>query len=107
MKPDLNRKVEAHAPLPDFVGMGYYFLGKDWLETANKWKEGNVVTPPAMITVANITHICPEARGGEAAHPEVIRFDGLSPCRRGAAMRLVPTRALLGTNPNASYVGNV
>ena len=56
VKPDLNRKVEAHTPLPDLVGKGYYFLGKDWLETAKSWKEAKVVTPPVMITVANITH---------------------------------------------------
>ena len=56
VKPDLNRKVEPHIPLPDLVGMGYYFLGKDWLETAKEWKEGNIKTPPVMITVANLTH---------------------------------------------------
>ena len=43
VKPDLNRKVQPHIPLPDLVGIGYYFLGKDWLETAKKWREeGNV-----------------------------------------------------------------
>jgi len=56
VKPDLNRKVEPHTPLPDLVGKGYYFLGKDWLETAKAWKEGNITTPPVMITVANLTH---------------------------------------------------
>jgi type III restriction enzyme len=56
VKPDLNRKVEPHTPLPDLVGKGYYFLGKDWLETARAWKEGNIKTPPVMITVANLTH---------------------------------------------------
>jgi type III restriction enzyme len=56
VKPDLNRKVEPHTPLPDLVGKGYYFLGKDWLETAKTWKEGNIKTPPVMITVANLTH---------------------------------------------------
>jgi len=56
VKPDLNRKVEPHTPLPDLVGKGYYFLGKDWLETAKAWKEAKVITPPVMITVANITH---------------------------------------------------
>ena len=56
VKPDLNRKVEQHTPLPDLVGKGYYFLGKDWLETARAWKEGNIKTPPVMITVANLTH---------------------------------------------------
>ena len=56
VKPDLNRKVEPHTPLPDLVGKGYYFLGKDWLETAKAWREGNIKTPPVMITVANLTH---------------------------------------------------
>jgi type III restriction enzyme len=56
VKPDLNRKVEPHTPLPDLVGKGYYFLGKDWLETAKTWKEANINTPPVMITVANLTH---------------------------------------------------
>src|ERR1017187_5048109 len=56
VKPDLNRKAQAQTPLPDLVGKGYYFLGKDWLETAKGWKEANVVTPPVMITVANGTH---------------------------------------------------
>jgi type III restriction enzyme len=56
VKPDLNRKAEPHTPLPDLVGKGYYFLGKDWLETAKAWKEGKINTPPVMITVANLTH---------------------------------------------------
>jgi type III restriction enzyme len=56
VKPDLNRKVEPHIPLPDLVGMGYYFLGKDWLETAKKWREDKVNAPPVMITVTNLTH---------------------------------------------------
>lgn len=55
VKTDLNRKVEPHVPLPDLVGKGYYFLGKDWLETAKKWKEGGMTVPPVMITVANRT----------------------------------------------------
>jgi type III restriction enzyme len=36
--------------------MGYYFLGKDWLETAKKWREDGVNAPPVMITVTNLTH---------------------------------------------------
>ena len=35
---------------------GYYFLGKDWLETAKAWKKSKQPTPPVMITVANTTH---------------------------------------------------
>src|SRR5664280_886748 len=31
-------------------------------------------------------------------HSEVIQFDGLSPCRRSAAMRLVPTSRLVGSD---------
>ncbi|MGI0085090.1 MAG: BPTD_3080 family restriction endonuclease, partial [Nitrososphaerales archaeon] len=34
----------------------YYFLGKDWLEAAKKWKKEKQPTPPVMITVANTTH---------------------------------------------------
>src|SRR5437667_7211544 len=56
VKLDLNRKAEPHTPLPDLVGKGYYFLGKDWLETAKAWKEGKINTPPVMISVANLTH---------------------------------------------------
>ncbi len=52
---DLNRKVEAHTTLPDLVVNGYYFLGKDWLETAKRWQEAGLKTPPVMITVANRT----------------------------------------------------
>ncbi len=54
VKSDLNRKAEAHTPLPDLVMNGYYFLGKDWLETANMWNSRHQ-TPPVMITVANRT----------------------------------------------------
>src|SRR5262249_46963484 len=42
-------------PLPDLVGKGYYFLGKDWLETVKAWNEAGLRTPPVMITVANRT----------------------------------------------------
>src|SRR5216684_2257676 len=56
VKPDLNRKAEPHVPLPDLVTKGYYFLGRDWLETAKKWKEEQRDTPPVMITVANTTY---------------------------------------------------
>lgn len=55
VKTDLNRKAEAHTPLPDLVVNGYYFLGKDWLETAKKWRDQGEKTPPVMISVANRT----------------------------------------------------
>jgi type III restriction enzyme len=76
VKPDLNRKVEPHTPLPDLVGKGYYFLGKDWLETAKAWKEGNIKTPPVMITVANLTHTA--ARVQYAFEHKRIRIEELS-----------------------------
>lgn len=55
VKPDLNRKAKPETPLPDLVLNGYYLLGKDWLETAKKWKQAGQKTPPVMITVANRT----------------------------------------------------
>jgi len=55
VKADLNRKAPPEMPLPDLVNNGYYFLGKDWLETAKKWRKDGVKTPPVMITVANTT----------------------------------------------------
>ena len=54
VKTDLNRKAEPEEPLPDLVVNGYYFLGKDWLETAKSLEEKQAAkTPPVMITVAN------------------------------------------------------
>ena len=50
---DVNRKAEEQEPLPDLVINGYYFLGKDWLETEKAWKESGHLTPPVMISVAN------------------------------------------------------
>jgi len=55
VKDDLSRKAEPHEPIPDLVNNAYYLLGKDWLETLNKWKESKFKTPPVMITVANRT----------------------------------------------------
>jgi type III restriction enzyme len=55
VKDDLNRRAEEQVPLPDLVTVGYYLLGKDWLEAAKAWKEGGLRTPPVMITVANRT----------------------------------------------------
>ncbi len=55
VKEDLNRKAEAHEPLPNLVNNAYYLLGKDWLETAKRWTFAGSPTPPVMITVANRT----------------------------------------------------
>ena len=56
VKTDVNRKAGPEVPLPGLVVNGYYFLGKDWLETARVWKKAKQPTPPVMITVANTTH---------------------------------------------------
>jgi type III restriction enzyme len=55
VKADLTRKAEEHEPLPDLVTNSYFLLGKDWLETAKRWKEAGCKTPPVLITVANRT----------------------------------------------------
>ena len=52
---DLNRRAQEHDPLPDLVMNGYYLLGRDWLETARRWKDLGFETPPVIITVANRT----------------------------------------------------
>jgi type III restriction enzyme len=53
VKADISRKAEEHEGLPDLVVNGYYLLGKDWQETAVRWKKDGFPTPPVMITVAN------------------------------------------------------
>src|SRR5215207_980789 len=55
VQPDLNRKAKEEEPLPDLVTTGYYLLGRDWLETAERWEAANTSTPPVMITVGNRT----------------------------------------------------
>ncbi len=55
VKDDINRKAKDTEPLPDLVTNAYYLLGKDWLETKNKWEQAGHKVPPAMITVANRT----------------------------------------------------
>ncbi len=56
VKDDLNRKgAQEQEPLPQLVSVGYYLLGRDWLEAAKAWKERKLRTPPVMITVANRT----------------------------------------------------
>lgn len=55
VKSDINRSVEKEVALPDLVTKAYYFLGLDWLETFNLWKEKKAETPPVMISVCNRT----------------------------------------------------
>lgn len=75
VKDDLNRKAEEQEPLPDLVNNGYYLLGKDWLETAQKWQEAGFSTPPVMITVANRTETA--ARIKYAFDHKRVRIDEL------------------------------
>ena len=76
VKDDLNRKAEEYEPLPDLVTNAYYLLGKDWLETAKKWHEARLNTPPVMITVANRTETA--ARVEYAFTHKKIRIDELA-----------------------------
>lgn len=56
VKEDLNQKSAKETdPLPDLVVQAYNLLGKDWLETYNRWKDAGMRIPPVMITVANRT----------------------------------------------------
>lgn len=55
VKDDLNRKAKPEESLPDLLTTAYYFLGKDWLETAETWQQACQKIPPVMITVCNRT----------------------------------------------------
>jgi len=55
VRDDLNRKAEPHEPLPDLVINAYYLLGKDWLETRNRWRAAGHRVPPVMITSTSLT----------------------------------------------------
>ena len=76
VRDDLNRRAEAHEPLPDLVVNGYYLLGYDWRETATSWNESGFNTPPVMITVANRTETA--ARVKSAFDHKRILIDELS-----------------------------
>lgn len=52
---DVNRKAKPNESLPDLLNNGYLLLGKDWLETAQAWKEAGHKVPPVMISIANRT----------------------------------------------------
>lgn len=45
VKDDLNRKAQEQEPLPQLVSVGYYLLGRDWLEAAKAWKEKTKIEP--------------------------------------------------------------
>lgn len=52
---DLNRKAEAHEPLPKLLQDAYTLLGADWLETAKAWEAEGHKSPPVLLTVCNRT----------------------------------------------------
>lgn len=52
---DLNRKAEAHEPLPALVQLAYTLLGADWRATAAEWAALGHLSPPVMLTVCNRT----------------------------------------------------
>lgn len=52
---DLNRKAEAHEPLPALVQQAYTLLGADWRATATAWASQGHLSPPVMLTVCNRT----------------------------------------------------
>ncbi len=76
VKDDLNRRAEEHELLPDLVINGYYLLGKDWLETAQAWRDLGHKVPPVMISVANRTETA--ARVKYAFDHGKIRIDELA-----------------------------
>ncbi len=52
---DLNRRAEAHEPLPDLVQKAFAILAYDWKETAKQWHESGHEVPPVLLTVCNRT----------------------------------------------------
>ena len=79
VKTDLNRKAQEHETLPDLVINGYYLLGKDWLETAQAWRERGHQVPPVLISVANRTETAARIKHafdrGQVKIPELAKPD--------------------------------
>ncbi len=72
---DLNRKAEAHEPLPKLVQDAYTLLGADWREALRQWQEAGHLSPPVMLTVCNRTETAARIehyfRNGDAHWPEM------------------------------------
>lgn len=72
---DLNRKAEAHEPLPKLVQDAYTLLGADWRETLRQWQDAGHPSPPVMLTVCNRTETAARiehyVRNGDAHWPEM------------------------------------
>jgi type III restriction enzyme len=72
---DLNRKAQAHEPLPKLVQDAYTLLGADWREALRQWQEAGHPSPPVMLTVCNRTETAARIehyfRNGDAHWPEM------------------------------------
>ena len=72
---DLNRKAEAHEPLPKLVQDAYTLLGADWREARKQWAEAGHPSPPVMLTVCNRTETAARIeryfRQGDSHWPEL------------------------------------
>lgn len=72
---DINRKAEAHEPLPELLQKAYTLLGADWLETKKLWEASGHFSPPAMLTVCNRTETAARVahyfEKGDAHWPEL------------------------------------
>ena len=72
---DLNRKAEAHEPLPPLVQDAYTLLGADWRATREAWAASCHRVPPVMLTVCNRTETAARLehyfRKGDAQWPEL------------------------------------
>ena len=55
VKEDMNRKADAHEPLPELVQKAYALLAYDWRETARQWANAGHDVPPVVLTVCNRT----------------------------------------------------
>ena len=74
---DLNRKAEAHEPLPELVQQAYTLLGADWRATAQAWEALGHLSPPVLLTVCNRTETAARVEHyfsqGHAHWPELHR----------------------------------
>ncbi|MCF8199721.1 MAG: DEAD/DEAH box helicase family protein [Sulfuritalea sp.] len=52
---DLNRKAQAHEPLPKLVQDAYTLLGADWRAALQDWRDAGHTSPPVLLTVCNRT----------------------------------------------------
>lgn len=72
---DLNRKAEAHEPLPKLVQDAYTLLGADWRAAQRQWKDAGHTSPPVMLTVCNRTETAARIehyiRSGDIYWPEL------------------------------------